>query len=194
MSLTNLNYKEESREITIADNGKLVELNYSGLEDFHTGDSWFGCTVGYRAMQIASVNLSTKTIWERDNLYIVSAHPGNGVLDAIEFVTCCISKNRFNLTPKVADKTHCSRDMEFEWWVSDGRTTINIKLRNGIIPDSFYDLLDRINSDLADSKDKNDFSNIKLNLSAHLWQISHQSSFSIECLPRPLSIGEIPNA
>ena len=177
MSLTNPNHEVESREIAIADNGKLVELNYSGLEDFHTGDSWFGCTVGYRAMQIACAKLSTKTIWDRDNLYVVSAHPGNGVLDAIEFVTCCISKKRFNLTPKVANQTHCSRDMKFKWWVSDGRTTINIKLRHGIVPDSFYELLDRINSDFADRKDKNDFKNIKLKLSAHLWQMPHQSAF-----------------
>ncbi len=194
MNLANLKTMQESREIKIADQGKVITVHYSDLEDFHSGDSWWGCTVGFRAMQMAAEALSQQSIWDRDNLYIVSAHPGPGVLDAIDFVTCCVTKKRFRLTPEVADAIGCSRDMKFEWWVSNGCSAVKINLRSGFVPNSFYELLDRLNTAKETPQDKEAFNAFKTELSTKLWLLSLQSAFSMMHLSKPLSLGELPNA
>src|SRR5438034_5327321 len=69
----------EGVTIRIKDQGKVLELDYDGAICQHPGSLWWGTAVGFRAMQAAAQALSQEDLWSRDNLYIVSGHPGPGV-------------------------------------------------------------------------------------------------------------------
>ncbi len=195
MKSVQLTQEKEQRFLRINENGQTCILDHQGLLDFHKGDSLWGCAVGFRAMQAAEQLFSENaTPWDRFHLYIVSAHPGPGVKDAIEFVTHCISKNRFRLTEHAETSEGCDRDMKFEWWISDGRATANIKLRENFVPEKFFTILDRIKDPSHTQQDKKEFDQCKSELSDLLWQTTLMSAFTSEFLPSPLSIGALPDA
>ena len=170
----------------INDQGKLTTLNYSGLVDFHEGNSWWGCAVGFRALQRAATELSESGILERDNLYIVSGHPGPGVKDAIGYVSDAIRHNRFGVLDKVSESVGCSRDMTFEWWLSHGSFTIYLTLSNGFVPESFYELLDRLRLDKENETDLKLFGDFKENLSKKIWNAPLSQTFKVTRIETPL--------
>jgi hypothetical protein len=182
----------EDTTVSIIVDGKVTRFDYGDLKKFHKGDSWFGCTVGFRAMQMAArefskPELSEQALWSRDNLSIVSGHPGPGVKDAIEMVTATISSNHFQLHESVNTdgcNSGCNSSMRFEWWVTADNKTIHIKLHDGIVPESFLQLLDRLNtekdrSDNEKEKDRKQFDQMKNDLSNILWNQSLDASFAI---------------
>ena len=192
--MAQLDYQQtaEDTSLTIKVNGEPLLIDYRELENYHQGDSWFGCTVGFRAMQVAAMTFAKTIPWSRDKLYVVSGHPGHGVKDAIDLVTQCVSAKRFRLLDESASKA-CSRGMKFEWWLSDGGITVHIKLRDNIVPDAFYQLLDRLdtNDELANNRDR--FMQYKQDLSCQLWHQSLDAAFNVEILATPLRLGEHPH-
>lgn len=169
------------QRLAIADRGKVRHLTYAGLLDFHKGDSWWGLSVGFRALQLAGKVLSKERLWDREQLRVKSGHPGPGVRDAIEYVTHCVSRKRFFLAiPKHAMR--CSRDMRFEWWVSDARETVKVRLRRGFVPDAFYDLLDRLNTPQECPEDRQHFDDYKRELSNRLWWVRLEDPFKVDTL------------
>ncbi len=188
----------QATDLTIKVNGDPLRIDYRQLEAFHNGDSWFGCAVGFRALQMAAKTFADAEPWSQDNLYIVSGHPGPGVKDAIELVTQCISAKRFRLLDE-SGTTTCSRDMKFEWWLSDDRITVHIKLHDDFVPEAFYQLLDRLSQDRYNTNDeqandRNSFKQYKIDLSLQLWQQPLDALFNVAILPTALSIGELPHA
>ncbi len=185
----------EDTAVSILADGKLTSFDYEDLKSFHKGDSWFGCTVGFRAMQIAAREFSTidQTTWSRDNLSIISGHPGPGVKDAIELITATISSNHFQLHDSVNHQScnsGCNSNMRFEWWVTANNKTIHIKLHDDIVPDSFLQLLDRLNVDdyLNEKEKKHDqkqFEQMKKDLSSILWKQPLDASFDINRVTTP---------
>lgn len=184
----------ESRKITISDRGTLLTLNYAGLEQFHRGDSWFGCCVGFRALQMAAEVFDSLGGWDRHNLYIVSAHPGPGVRDAIEYATGCVHLKRFRLLNEQSGQQGCSRSMQFIWWLSNGHRTVRVQLRDDFVPEAFYVLLDRLNTDKEQPGDKQAFTHFKIELSNQLWDEALSSAFHFDVGRTPLSLGDIPDA
>jgi hypothetical protein len=67
----------EGVKIRIKDQGEVLELDYDGAVCQHPGSLWWGTAVGFRAMQAAAQALSQDDLWSRDNLYIVTGHPGS---------------------------------------------------------------------------------------------------------------------
>ncbi len=192
MALLDYQNIAEDTGLTIRVNGKPLHIDYHELEAFHRGDSWFGCTVGFRAMQVAATTFAKTSPWSRENLTVVSGHPGSGVKGAIDLVTQCVSAKRFRLLDESASKA-CSRAMKFEWWLSNGDITVHIKLRNDIVPEAFYQLLDRLNTHNEQATDQDRFKQYKQDLSCQLWQQPLDAAFNVALLPTPLSHGEHPH-
>ncbi|PCI06763.1 MAG: hypothetical protein COB77_06020 [Gammaproteobacteria bacterium] len=204
MNISTANHKTinsnaaEATTLSILVNGDPVCLEYEELISFHQGDSWFGCAVGYRAMQLAARELSGNTLWSRESLSIISGHPGAGVKDAIELVSGVISSDCFQLLDSIAAQG-CNRFMKFEWWLSDTRRTLHIKLRDNIVPETFFLLLDRLSNDekLTDAERENErrqFDQMKSDLSDNVWNQSLDDNFDFDFLEKPLKAGEMPNA
>jgi hypothetical protein len=177
--------------IRVVDHGKVLTLDYQEATAKHQRSLWWGTAVGYRAMQVAAIALSQKQLWSRDNLVVVSGHPGPGVLDSLNYVTCCADTGQLTVMQNDNCISRCNSEMKFEWWVSDGQQTAHITLRNDFVPDEFYQLIDRrVYSETREDDDKL-FELYKVNLSSRIWVDPLFESFSVE-ITAPLTKGEVP--
>lgn len=177
--------------IRIVDNGEVKTLDYQVATAEHQRSLWWGTAVGYRAMQAAAKALSQEQLWSRDNLTVVSGHPGPGVLDSITFVTGCEVNDRLTVMQNPNCVNRCNSEMKFEWWVSDGKQTAHVSLREDFVPEEFYQLIDRRVYNEKTVEDDKLFELYKVNLSSRIWVSSLEDNFSVELLP-PLKKGEIP--
>ncbi len=184
----------EGVTIRIKDKGEVLELDYNGAICQHPGSLWWGTAVGFRAMQVAAKALSKDELWSRDNLYIVTGHPGPGVKDTIEYVTGTASRDRYKTILAEGCEMKCNSQMKYEWWVSDGVKTVNINLRPDFVPREFYDLSDRLETNETTKEDIKSFRIFKVNLSTRIWNAPLEENFSVEVFDRPLQPGEVPEA
>jgi hypothetical protein len=177
--------------IRITDNDKVLTLNYQDATAEHQRSLWWGTAVGYRAMQAAAIALSQKQLWSREDLTVVSGHPGPGVIDSLNFVTRCSDTGRLTVMQNANCVSRCNSEMKFEWWVSDGQQTAHVMLREDFVPEEFYQLIDRgVYNENREGDDKL-FELYKVNLSARIWVAPLDENFSVEFLA-PLAKGEIP--
>jgi len=178
--------------VRIKDQGEVRELDYHGAMTKHMGSLWWGTAVGYRAMQVAAIALSKDGLWSRDDLYIVGAHPGPGVRDAIDYVTGAVGRDRYKVVLDANCGMKCNSSMKFEWWVSDGRRTAFVKLREDFVPRAFYELSDRLGTDAQTEEDMRMFEISKVTLSTQIWATPLDRNFSVEVIQSPLAPGELP--
>ncbi len=177
--------------IRIVDNDEVKTLDYQEATAEHQRSLWWGTAVGYRAMQAAAKALSQEKLWSRDNLTVVSGHPGPGVLDSLNFVTGCNDNDRLTVMQNPNCVNRCNSEMKFEWWVSDGKQTAHVSLREDFVPEEFYQLIDRNVYDEKRDDDDQLFELYKVNLSSRIWVAPLEENFSVEFLA-PLEKGEIP--
>ncbi|BAM90370.1 hypothetical protein S58_43850 [Bradyrhizobium oligotrophicum S58] len=178
--------------VRIMDRGEIREIDYDGAMTRHVGSLWWGTAVGYRAMQAAAEALSIDGLWSRDNLYVVGAHPGPGVRDAIDHVTGVVGRDRYRVVLEADCGMKCNSSMKFEWWVSDGRRTASVKLRKDFVPRAFYELSDRLGTAAETKQDKRQFEIFKVTLSTRIWAAPLARNFNVEVVDRPLAPGELP--
>jgi len=177
--------------IRIVDKDKVRTLDYQEATAEHQRSLWWGTAVGYRAMQAAAKALSQEQLWSRDNLTVVSGHPGPGVIDSLNFVTGCADNDRLTVMQNPNCVNRCNSEMKFEWWVSDGKQTAHVSLREDFVPKEFYQLIDRSVYDEKLDDDDQLFELYKVNLSSRIWVAPLEENFSVELLA-PLEKGEIP--
>jgi hypothetical protein len=177
----------------IKDKGEVKELDYDGAMTHHMNSLWWGTAVGYRAMQAAAKALSKDGLWSRDDLYVVGAHPGPGVRDAIDYVTHTVGRDRYKVLLDDKCGMKCNSAMKFEWWVSDGKRTACVRLREDFVPRAFYELSDRLGTDAQTEEDTMLFEISKVNLSARIWSAPLEHSFRVSLSDTPLKPGELPD-
>lgn len=170
----------EAKTLQIADGGKLLTLDYAGALAAHGGESWFGVAVGFRMLQIAGVALSRERLWSREGLSIHSGHPGGGVRDAVEYVTRCVSRNRYRVD--AGGKPSCHRGMHFAWQVDAETATAKVGLRDAFVPEELYALLDRRGTVAERADDRQRFAALKHQLAERIWQQPLARLFTVELL------------
>lgn len=182
----------EGVTIRIKDKDEVLELDYDGAVCNHPGSLWWGTAVGFRAMQVAAQALSKDGLWSRDNLYIVTGHPGPGVKDTIDYITGAASRDRYKMIVAEGCELKCNSKMKYEWWVSDGEKTANINLRPDFVPREFYELSDRLETNETTKDDIKAFRIFKVNLSTRIWNAPLEENFRVEVIDKPLQPGEVP--
>lgn len=182
----------EGVKVRIRDKGEVLELDYDGAICHHPGSLWWGTAVGFRAMQAAAQALSNDDLWNRDDIYIVSGHPGPGVKDAIEYVTDAPSRKRYYQVVPEGCGMMCNSRMKYEWWVSDGKKTAFVRLRPDFVPIEFYRLSDRLGTPQTTKEDIKSFRLFKVNLSTRIWNAPLEESFTTEVTDKVLRPGELP--
>ena len=178
--------------VRILDKGEVQTLAYNGAMSEHKSSLWWGTAVGYRAMQMAAIGMSTDGLWSRENLYIVSGHPGPGVLDAIDYVTHCRQHDRLNVVQNPNCRNKCNSAMKFDWWISDGEKTLAVRLRPDFVGQDFYELADRLGPNQT-AEDLKEFEISKVTLSTRIWNAPLEENFKIEIWPTVLQPGELPD-
>ena len=130
-------------------------------------------------LQSAAGALSKDTLWDREGLFVVSGHPGNGVRDAVEYVTRCVSRGRYRVQVDDADRG-CRRDMRFAWEVSDKAAVVAIRLRDEHVPQELLELLDRLGTSREQKHDTRDCDGLKHRLAQQVWDHPLEQLFEIE--------------
>jgi hypothetical protein len=177
--------------VNIVVDDKVLALDYQGTMTEHKGSLWWGTAVGYRAMQMAAIALSDQHLWRQENLVVVSGHPGPGVIDALNYVTKCSDNDRCTVIQNPRCENRCNSEMKFEWWVSDGKRTAHVMLREDFVPEEFYKMIDRMIYDGTTDEDRRLFELFKVNLSARIWAAPLEESFKVQYC-EPLAKGELP--
>jgi hypothetical protein len=114
------------------------------------------------------------------------------VRDAIDYVTGVVGRDRYHVVLESDCGMKCNSSMKFEWWVSDGRSTAFVKLREDFVPLAFYELSDRLGTAAETKQDKRLFEIFKVTLSTRIWAAPLGRNFSVEVIDRPLAPGELP--
>jgi len=131
--------------INVSDNGHVVTLAYEGMLNYHGGGAIAGATTGFRVMQAAASELfGPDQAMERQNLSIVSGHPGPGYRDAFEYVTRCVTRQRFELkTDLPGGRLSPYQSYAFQFLITETQAgkQATVTLREGIIPNRFYKVL-----------------------------------------------------
>ena len=169
----------DRQTLEIADHGRSCRTDYAGLVAYHGSGALFGATVAYRALQLAAKVLSNRGLWDRKDLTIISSHPGPGVTDAIEFVTRCVSRGRYEVANSGAG---CGTGMRFEWQIGDGARTLLLKLREGFVSQRFFELAERTSTGIASADEQQALEDLKLDLSARLWEEPLDALFKLRWL------------
>lgn len=177
--------------VRIRDNDQILTLDYQESTAKHRQSLWWGTAVGWRAMQMAAKALSKEELWSREGLVVVSGHPGPGVLDSINFVTDVGDRKALTVMQNPNCVSRCNSEMKFEWWVSDGKQTAHVALREDFVDQGFYELIDRRVYDEKREDDDELFELYKVNMSARIWVAALEDSFSVD-YQEPLNKGEIP--
>lgn len=181
----------QDASVQIAEGGRLLKLDYAGLEAWHRDGAWWGCSVGFRVMQVAGAVLTHQRPWDRECLYVVSGHPGPGVRDAIEYVTGCMRRGRFRLLDAVAGQSGCGPEMVYAWWVSDGRRTVAVRLHEDFVPPGFRELLARAGTAQERAEDPRRLAEGKDALRERIWKEPLSRSF-LTSLGPPLEPDALP--
>ncbi len=166
----------EGKRLVIADQGIATRLSFEGALDFHQGNSYWGCALAFRVLQLAGTLLSRERLWERTNLAVISGHPGPGVRDTFEYITGCVSRHRFELSCSSKER-RCVRDMQFEWEIDDGSRRARIRLRDDFVPESFFDLLDRLDTAAWRPGDDKRLDRHKSELTQRIWETPLEQAF-----------------
>ena len=182
----------ESTLIRIQSEGEVLELAYDGAMCQHPGSLWWGTAVAFRAMQAAAKALSKDGLWSRDELNIVTGHPGPGVRDAVDYVADVVDRGRYKAVVAEGCGMQCNSQMKYDWWVSDGEKTALVQLVPGYVPVEFYTLSDRLGTDETTKEDLKLFRIFKVNLSTRIWNAPLEDSFQVTLLDSPLQPGELP--
>lgn len=124
--------------IHIRDYDVALLLDYDVFSAYHTGHALLGAIVGWRAMERAAHLLSGDDIWERQTISVSARHAGPGVRDALEYVTRCFTRERFQSEVSGGGAGPCGSAADFRFCVSDAHTVVRLELREGVVPASFF--------------------------------------------------------
>lgn len=84
-------------EITVIDEGRLVNFHLQDCFRFHGHDAVGGVALGFRLLQAAQILLNQGQPMQRRAISLFTAFPGLGARDVFELVTRMCSENRFEL-------------------------------------------------------------------------------------------------
>lgn len=102
--------KSELSPISIYDEENLLELSIEDVGKYH-GDICACAIAGFRATQLAIVQLWKDEIPKREDFKIISAFPGQGSQDAFEFITRAKTRGDFRLElPEGTDIVNISKE------------------------------------------------------------------------------------
>lgn len=167
---------DQDTTLRIADQGEEQRIAYRDALGFHKGEAYWGCAVAFRALQRAGELLSNGGLWDRESLYVRSGHPGPGVRDTIEYVTRTISNHRFTLS-EPGSEPRCTSDLKYEWEVNDDRHRVRVHLRDGFVPDEFFELLDTLETQPGTVTAMRRLEELKQMLVEKIWREPLEESF-----------------
>jgi len=178
--------------ITVSDDGRAITLGYDGLLAYHGGGAVAGAATGFRVMQAAAEAITgSGQPLERQQLHVVSGHPGPGYRDAFEYVTRCVTRRRFELKTDLPGGRHGPyQNYAYQFIVTDTAAgqQITVTLRREIIPRRFFEVLRNLRDSGPDLRLTEELESLKTDLAGRVLALPLDELFQVtirETTPSP---------
>lgn len=172
--------------LRICDDGREFQLTYDGLLAYHGGGAVAGASVGFRVMQAAAAMLAGDEPWERRYTRVISGHPGPGYRDAFEYVTRCVTRDRFRIDRDLPGGRHSPyQHYAFQFLVDDEATSRRavITVRPGIVPLRLFEVLHALGNEPGNTALTHELDELKRRIAADALPRSTAELFETEVRP-----------
>lgn len=176
--------------IHIRDHGRALLLDYEQFLEYHDGSALAGAAIGWRAMERAGMALSEDEIWDRGEIAVSARHAGPGVRDALEYVTRCFTRERFQNEPSAGRGGTCASAADFHFTLNDGRKVVRLELLDGVVPESFFAAVRRCREEPESEEARAILSERKVTVAAAVVLMDIRSLFRLKSTALMLQPGQ----
>lgn len=152
-----------SPTIRIRDGEDLIELTFAEVEKYHGQGSIGGAALGFQVLRAGLRALFPDAPPRRDEIAIVTGHPGPGFRDAFELVTRAVTRDAYRVdTSRPEGRYNPFHAHAYSWSIAsaDGRAA-ELVLREGLIPLRFFELWDLVGQGVATATDRQELNVVK---------------------------------
>ncbi len=165
-------YREDAMQepLRIRDGPDLIEIDFSDVEKYHGQHAIVGAAVAFMAMHAAFPSIYPDRHPSREEITIVTGHPGPGVRDAFEFVTRAVSRNAYRVDaerPQARWDPYSNTSFTFTISCDQGRY-VDLSMKQEILPMHFFDLLDLKHRGAANHDQQQELRQLKRTLANHI--------------------------
>lgn len=174
--------------IAIRDHDDLLELTFADVEKYHGQWAIGGAALGFQVLRAGLQALFPDAPPRRDEISIVTGHPGPGFRDAFELVTRAVTRRAYLVDKSRPDgRYNPFNDHAYSWSVAraDGLSA-EIVLREDLIPFRFFELWDRLGRDVATAEDRLELNTVKRQVADDVLARSLEELFTVT-LREPLA-------
>lgn len=139
-------------------NGQLT-IHYERLREYHQDTNYAMLAITFKGIQ-GIFELFKDTPCRKD-LKVVSAHPGTGVKDALEFVTRAVTNDKYELNcslPYANYNPH--KQMGYYFEISNGNKTVTATLKEGVLCNDFFDFFGKSQNKIITEEEKKKFAKL----------------------------------
>ena len=111
--------------------GGVFRVPLTGAYGYHSGMKVVGVVTGYCLLAAALAGLPPP---RREEIAILSGHPGSGMEDTFEYFTRCVSGGRYQRHEFAAGLRIPEAEGVFRWRVQIGDARRDLSLREGVVP------------------------------------------------------------
>ncbi len=86
-----------SERIEIKDREETIVISFADTEKYHGSYAIAGAAVAFKILQVAFAELFPDRTPRREDITIISGHPGPGIRDAFEMVTRVVSRGAYTV-------------------------------------------------------------------------------------------------
>lgn len=165
--------------LRIYDGPDLLEIGFADLEKYHGQGSIAGAALAFMVMHAAFSSLYPDGVPRREEITIVTGHPGSGIRDAFEFVTRAVSRQAYRVKVERSEaRWNPYSNVSFTFTISDTQDRhVDVSLKPDILPMRFFELLDLKRRDVATYSQQQELRRLKRTLADQLLNAPCSSLF-----------------
>lgn len=118
-----------------------IAIPFSSVAAFHGQAALAMLAITFQGVRLALHALLPDRAARRDEISVVSGHPGPGVRDAFEFVTRAVTRGAYCVDVSLPDARFVSaRNISYSFRISIADRTARLALRPDVLPPHFFAL------------------------------------------------------
>jgi hypothetical protein len=131
-----------SPTITVMGEEDPIEINFGAVAAYHGQGAMAMLAITFRAIGLALKTLSPDRPVKRNDIIIVSGHPGPGVRDSFEFVTRAVTRGCYTVDRSLPEARLAPppADLSYSFHVTIGGRTAEIAVLPEALPARFFAL------------------------------------------------------
>lgn len=169
-----------SHALKFLDDGGPVNVSYQAMKDYHGKDFHGGVALAFKALQLAFEELcSPDEAPHRDKIRIILGFNPPGVVDAIEYATRALTRQRMIVDPGI-NKGPKSVFGSYYIEVRYGESGIALTLKDNLLPDDFTGLAQKALAKMATEEERRRWTDYKLVLGERIILMDPRDVFDIQ--------------